>query len=138
MIHRELNKGLWKIVADLRRAASIRSVPYKTIIRICDELESLLKRHNVHNLNLIPSREFAGAIIGIINVPLGRYLPNRVKARRSKKDEKFLKSLRFWIGLARDIKYRRKSEHTIAESLGLSTEEFAHIKDELRDKGWFK
>jgi len=136
ILNRELNKGLWNIVAELKKAASVREVPYETVKRICQKLESLLKEHHVFDLNLVPSTEFAGALLGIANMKWDNYVPERNRRKRSSKDEKLLKSVQFWIGLARDLQYKRRSEQDIASSLGLRPEELTQLKKELKEKGW--
>jgi hypothetical protein len=134
--NREFNKGIWNIVAELKRAASMREVPYQIVNRITEKLESLLKENHVFDLNVIPSRESAGALLGVANMKWADNVPGREPRESSPRDKKLLKSLQFWIKLARDLNHKRRSENNIASSLGLSLEELLLLKNELKEKGW--
>jgi hypothetical protein len=136
IIDRDFNKEIWKIVRELRRAASVRQVAYETVHQIGDKLEALLKRHGVVDLNSIPSRELVGAIFASANFPWDRLAPPAGKPQRRKKDKQLLQRLQFWTKLAQEIRYKRKSDDALARSIGLSPEEFSHLKAELNDKGW--
>lgn len=130
IINRDFNNEIWKIVRELRR------VPNETVRKIGGKLETLLKKHDIFDLNTVPSRGLVGAILASTNFPWDDVVPTASKSKRSKKDQQLLQRVQFWIQLARDIKYNRKSENTLAQSIGLSPDEFAHLKTELRNKGW--